>query len=87
MDVHIPRAVTIALRLRSIDVLTAQEAGAAELEDGRLLDRAAELGCVLVSQDKDPCVRVRAGRRIGVFFGHCLRTSTTSRRRKDGRGP
>jgi predicted nuclease of predicted toxin-antitoxin system len=53
MDVHIRRAVTSALRLRSIDVLTAQEDGAAELDDDRLLERATELGRVLVSQDDD----------------------------------
>ncbi len=53
MDVHIRRAVTSALRLRSIDVLTAQEDGAAELDDDRLLERATELGRVLVSQDED----------------------------------
>lgn len=33
MDVHIRRAVTVALRLRSIDVLTAQEDASAELDD------------------------------------------------------
>ena len=48
MDVHVPRAVTVALRLRGIDVLTAQEDGSAELEDGPLLRRATGLnriGC------------------------------------------
>jgi predicted nuclease of predicted toxin-antitoxin system len=53
MDVHVRRAVTIALRLRAVDVLTAQEDGAAEADDKRLLDRATELGRVLVSQDED----------------------------------
>jgi hypothetical protein len=43
MDVHIRRAVTSGLRLGSIDVLTAQEDGAAELDDDRLLERATEL--------------------------------------------
>jgi hypothetical protein len=43
MDVHVPRAVTTALRLRGIDVLTAQEDGSAELDDGPLLKRATEL--------------------------------------------
>src|SRR5207249_4920584 len=43
MDAHVPRAVTLALRLRSIDVLTAQEDGAAQLDDDRLLQRATEL--------------------------------------------
>src|SRR5262245_26136876 len=53
MDVHVRRAVTLALRLRSIDVLTAQEDGAAELDDDQLLHRATELGRVLVSEDED----------------------------------
>ena len=39
MDVHVPRAVTTALRLRSIDVPTAQEDGAAQLDDDRLLTK------------------------------------------------
>jgi len=34
MDVHVPRAVTTALRLRSIDVLTAQEEGTRRLRAG-----------------------------------------------------
>jgi predicted nuclease of predicted toxin-antitoxin system len=53
MDVHVRRAVVIALRLRSVDVLTAQEDGSEELEDDRLLQRATELARVLVSQDED----------------------------------
>jgi hypothetical protein len=43
MDQHVPRAITIGLRLRSVDVLTAYEDGAGELEDDKLLDRAGEL--------------------------------------------
>jgi hypothetical protein len=53
MDVHIRRAVTTALRLRSVDVLTAQEDRAAEVDDDALLQRATDLGRVLVSQDAD----------------------------------
>ena len=53
MDVHVRRAVTAALRLRSIDVLTAQEDESAELADDLLLKRATELGRILVSQDED----------------------------------
>jgi hypothetical protein len=45
--------VTEGLRLRGVNVLTAQEDGAAELPDSELLDRATVLGRVLVSQDKD----------------------------------
>ncbi len=78
MDVHIRRAVTVALRLRSIDVLTAQEDGAAELDDSRLLQRATELGRVLVSQDED---LLREGARrlreheefSGIIYAHQLR--------------
>ena len=33
MDVHVPYAITIALRLRGVDVLTAQEDNSQELED------------------------------------------------------
>jgi hypothetical protein len=37
MDVHVRRAVTDGLRLRGIDVLTAQDDGANLLEDSDLL--------------------------------------------------
>ncbi len=80
MDVHVPRAVVIALRLRSINVLTAQEDGAAQLDDDRLLDRAAELGRVLVSQDEDllreGVRRLRDGETFsGVVYAHQLRVT------------
>ena len=78
MDVHVPRAVTTALRLRSIDVLTAQEDGAAQLDDDRLLRRATELGRVLVSQDEDllreGARRLRGGEAFsGIVYAHHLR--------------
>lgn len=53
MDVHIPFAITAQLRLRQIDVLTAQEDSTRRLEDAELLDRSTELQRVLVSQDID----------------------------------
>jgi rRNA-processing protein FCF1 len=67
VDVHVPRAVTVALRLRSIDVLTAQEDGSAEQDDDALLQRATEFGRVLVSQDRD---LLREGRRRQLFSRH-----------------
>ena len=80
MDVHVRRAVTLALRLREIDVLTAQEDGSAELDDGRLMDRATELGRVLVSQDED--LLREGGRRLserqvfsGLIYAHQLRVT------------
>ena len=53
MDVHIPWAITTELRLRGVNVVTAQEDGAGQLEDSTLLDRAAALGRVLVTHDAD----------------------------------
>ena len=80
MDVHVPRAVTTALRLRGIDVLTAQEDGAAELDDGHLLKRATELDRILVTQDED---LLREGTRLlsgqgdfsGIVYAHQLRVT------------
>jgi len=47
MDVHVRRAVTDGLRLRQVDVLTAQEDGASALPDAALLSRGQALGRVL----------------------------------------
>ena len=38
MDVHVPYAITIALRMRGVDVLTAQEDNSQELEDAALVE-------------------------------------------------
>lgn len=77
MDVHVRRAVTIGLRLRGVDVLTAQEDGAERFDDPRLLARATELGRVLFTQDDD--LLQEAGRRqdkgegfAGVIYSHQL---------------
>jgi hypothetical protein len=53
MDVHVPRAITVGLRLRGVDVLTAQEDNAAQFPDPLLLDRATSLQRALVSFDDD----------------------------------
>jgi hypothetical protein len=53
MDVHVAAAITAGLRRRGVDVLTAQEDNTGELEDTLLLERAAELGRVLFTHDKD----------------------------------
>jgi hypothetical protein len=80
MDVHVRRAVTVGLRLRGVDVLTAQEDGSAELDDDQLLDRATELGRVLFSQDDDllreGANRLRVQRGFsGIIYAHQLRIS------------
>jgi len=53
MDVHVPAAISDALRRRRIDVLTIQEDGTAETDDPELLERATKLGRILFSQDAD----------------------------------
>ncbi|MDW8308159.1 MAG: DUF5615 family PIN-like protein, partial [Verrucomicrobiales bacterium] len=53
MDVHVPLAITEALRRRGVDVRTAQEDDAELLDDARLLDRATKLGRVLFTQEAD----------------------------------
>jgi len=52
-DVHIWKAVTDGCRLRGIDVLTAQDDNANELDDDSLLRRATELGRILFTFDSD----------------------------------
>jgi Domain of unknown function (DUF5615) len=53
MDVHVDIAITRGLRNRGVDVVTAQEDGAAEMPDTALLDRCLMLGRVIVSYDQD----------------------------------
>jgi len=77
MDVHVRREVTVGLRVRGVDVLTAQEDGAATLADPELLTRATELGRVPFSQDTDflreTATRQEAGIPFsGVIFGEQL---------------
>jgi Domain of unknown function (DUF5615) len=80
MDHHVPRAITLGLRLREIDVLTAYEDGASELDDAVLLDRASELGRVLFTRDDDLLAEAakRQGGRVpfqGVIYAHQIRVS------------
>jgi hypothetical protein len=72
MDVHVPAAITIGLRLRGADLLTAQEDGMSRLADPELLDRATELGRVLVSQDQDLLVEAARRQREGIGFAGVL---------------
>lgn len=74
MDVHVPRQITRALRDRGINVLTAQDDEATEWSDSELVDRATELGRVLVSHDEDMLreanLRHQSGQEFsGVVYG------------------
>ena len=68
MDVHVRRSVTNGLRLRGVDVLTAQEDGAGQMEDGLLLNRATELDRVLFTQDDDLLREAKTRQQSGVTF-------------------
>jgi len=48
MDVPVPVAITDQLRRRGVDVITAQEDDARRFSDSHLLDRASQLGRILV---------------------------------------
>jgi hypothetical protein len=65
LDVHVPIAVAEALRRRGIDALTAQDAGCALADDESLLQRAADQGRVLATQDADFLEIVSRWRREG----------------------
>lgn len=80
MDAHIPRVITLVLRSRGVNVLTAQEDQAAHLSDPDLLDRAAALGRALFTFDDDLLAlaadRQRQGAPFaGLVYAHPLRVT------------
>ena len=80
MDVHVPLAITEQLRMRDVDVLTAQTDNATRLEDSPLLERATDLNRILFSRDKD-LLKIAADRQrdnpsfSGLVYAHQLRVS------------
>ena len=78
MDHHIPKAITVGLRLRGIDVVTAHEDGANQFSDDLLLKRAHELKRALFTQDDDLLEEAAKCQRngtpfSGVIYGQQLR--------------
>jgi hypothetical protein len=75
MDVHVPYAISIGLRLRGIDVLTSQDDSTTQLADPDLLERASALGRAMFTQEKD-FLRVasewqhRAQSFAGIIYAH-----------------
>jgi len=53
LDEHVPRAVATGLRLRGVDVLTAQEAGMLEASDVAHLTLGMQQGRMVFTQDAD----------------------------------
>jgi hypothetical protein len=74
MDVHIPRAITLGLRQRAVDVLTAQEDGADTLPDPVLLSRAGSLSRVLFSFDEDLVIEAQRRQSEGIEFAGLIFT-------------
>lgn len=80
MDAHIPKAITIGLRLRGVDVITAQEDNADAFSDPELMERATVLNRVLFTFDDDFLVeaanRQKSNIRFsGVIFASPLKVS------------
>ena len=86
MDHNVPRAITVGLRMRGVDVVTAYEDGADEMDDVSLLDRATELGRVLFTHDDDllseatkrqqkhiPFGGVIYAHQMGITIGACIK--------------
>lgn len=68
MDVHVPFAITSGLKLRGIDVTTAQEDGTTRLDDDKLLDRSTDLGRVIFTRDADFLREATLRQQRGVEF-------------------
>jgi predicted nuclease of predicted toxin-antitoxin system len=78
MDEHVPRAITIGLRLRGIDILTVQEDGLTGMPDPILLDRATKLQRVLFSQDQDFLIEASRRQAKGIAFTGIIYASQLS---------
>ncbi len=77
MDVHVPWPITEQLRVRGVDVLTAQDDGADALPDDELLRRSTELERVMFTQDIRFKALAQTWQRdkrafAGLVFGHQL---------------
>jgi predicted nuclease of predicted toxin-antitoxin system len=68
MDENVHGAVTKGLLLRGVNVLTAQEDGRDNTPDAQVLDRASDLGRVLVTYDDDLLREARSRQTANVAF-------------------
>lgn len=67
-DVHIHDGVVEGLLRRGITILTAIQDGSRRADDPDLLDRAMELNCILITQDKDFLIESAKRQREGRAF-------------------
>lgn len=80
LDENMARAIAVGLRLRGVNVLTAQEDNRRKTNDSVLLDRAGALRGVMVSFDADMLAigtqRQRDGIPfVGIIYAHLTRIS------------
>lgn len=80
MNEHVPKAITIGLRVRGVDVLTVQEDDRKGSDDAELLDRAVELHRIMFSFDADMLRETARMQRhatpfTGLVFAHPSRIS------------
>jgi predicted nuclease of predicted toxin-antitoxin system len=68
MDENIPRAITNGLRLKGVDVITAQDDHQGGTPDSILLDRATELNRVIFTQDEDFLAEAHIRQREEIYF-------------------
>jgi len=68
MDVNAKGAITRGLRIRGVDVLTAQEDGQDETPDEELLDRAAELRRIIFTHYDDFLAEAQQRQKDGRYF-------------------
>ena len=68
MDHNVPRAITVGLRFRGVDVITAYEDGADDMDDSALLNRSTELGRVLFTHDDDLIAEATKRQQNGILF-------------------
>ena len=74
MDHNVPRAITVGLRLRGIDVITIYEDGADDMDDSGLLDRATQLGRALFTHDDDLLAEATKRQQEETPFGGVIYT-------------
>jgi rRNA-processing protein FCF1 len=67
-DHNFHRQIALELRRRKVSVITTTEDATTRLPDADLLDRATELGCVLVTSDVDLLVEAANRQRAGTSF-------------------
>jgi|SRR5580765_2240903 len=79
-DIHVDHAIAAQLRLRQVDVLTAQEDGAHGFADDLMLQRASKLGRPVMTHDIRFNALAEEWQRqnkpfCGLIFGHLLQVS------------